>query len=46
MEKEDVDKIYKLKEEIEKVSDELAKEASRVDGDIITIRNHPKVKEI
>ena len=46
MEKEDVNKIYKLKEEIDKTSDELIKKADEIGGDVITIRNHPEIKKI
>ena len=46
MDKEDVAKVFKLKEEMDKVSDELMKKAERIGGDVMTIRNHPEVKEI
>lgn len=46
MEREDIDKVLKLKEEIDKVSDELTKKVNSIDGDVITIRNNPEVREI
>ncbi len=46
MEKEDTDKILKLKEEIDKVSDELTKKVRAINADVITTRENPEVKEI
>jgi len=46
MEKEDIAKILKLKGEMDKVSDELTKKVSSIDGDVMTIRNNPEVREI
>lgn len=46
MEKEDIEKIYRLKEEIDKVSDELIKKANEIGGDVISIRNNPEIKKI
>ncbi len=46
MEKEDIAKILKLKEEMDKVSDELTKKVSSIDGDVMTVRNNPEVREI
>jgi len=46
MEKEDIDKILKLKGEMDKVSDELTEKVSSIDGDVMTIRNNPEVREI
>jgi len=46
VEKGDIGKILKLKEEMDKVSDELTEKVRTIDGNVITIRNHPEVKEI
>lgn len=46
MDKEDMEKIFKLKQEMDKVSDELMKKVETISGDVMTIRNHPEVKEI
>lgn len=46
MEKEDIAKILKLKEEMDKVSDELTRKVSSIDGDVMTIRNNSEVREI
>lgn len=43
MEKENMNGILRLKEEIDQTSDELRKEASRIKGDVIAVRNDPKV---
>jgi len=44
MEKEDVNKIYKLKEEIDKASDELNKKANEIGGDVITRTKAPSAR--
>ncbi len=46
MMKGDMGKILKLKEEMDRVSDELTKKARTIDGNVIIIRNHPEVREI
>jgi len=38
--------MLKLKEEMDKVSQELTKKVGSMDGDVMTIRNNPEVKEI
>jgi len=43
---EDRYRIYELKKEIDKVSDELTRKANEIDGDVMTIRNHPEIKKI
>jgi len=43
---EDKNKIHKLKEDIDRVSDELIKKANEIGGDVITTRNHPEIKKI
>ncbi len=39
-------KILKLKQEMDKISDELTKKVKTIDADVITIRNYPEVREI
>jgi lipid II:glycine glycyltransferase (peptidoglycan interpeptide bridge formation enzyme) len=46
MEKEEVNKIFELKDEINKVSDELIKKAQEIDRDVMTTRNDPEIKKI
>ncbi|MEM2897446.1 MAG: hypothetical protein QXG01_07770 [Candidatus Bathyarchaeia archaeon] len=46
MEREDVEKVHRLKKEIEKVSDELIRKANEIGGDVISIRNHPEIKKL
>jgi hypothetical protein len=46
MEKETMNGILRLKEEIDQTSDELRREASRIKGDVIAVRNDPKVQKI
>ena len=46
MEKEKMNEILRLKEEIDQTSEELRREASRIKGDVITVRNDPKVQKI
>lgn len=46
MEKVDIAKILKLKEEMENVSDELTRKVRTINADVITTRNHPEVREI
>jgi hypothetical protein len=46
MEKEDTDKLLRLKREIDLVSGELTKKAGSIDADVITIRNDPEIRKI
>jgi hypothetical protein len=46
LEKEDIDKIRKIRTEMDKVSNELTEKVSSIDGDVITIRSNAEVKEI
>lgn len=46
MEKEDIGKILKLREEMDRVSEELTRKVRTINADVITTRNHPEVREI
>ncbi len=46
MEKEDAEKLLKLKEEMDRISEELTKKVRTIDADVITTRNNPEVREI
>jgi hypothetical protein len=46
MEKETMNEILRLKEEIDQTSDELRREASRITGDVVAVRNDRKVQKI